>query len=285
MSLILDALNRADRERKSTRVTPDLNTIHEAAHYPVNSPRRQQLIIVAALALALLLLWLVYPLLQNRLASAELPQVMSKQNITAQADIRPRQRTEAAPRATSEVQKVPANSAAISTVAPQKAPQDSADAAEISTLYTQEDAPQPRATTPVVAASQKAPESQINDLYKPVEESANIESVAIPVQTVTPVRLGNSEKETGKPLEAYHNVPDLSQLPTSIQQKIPSLRYTQHNYSAEGASSVVLNGRSHTARTSIAPELSLEQILPDGILLRYQDRQFKLRALNHWINM
>src|SRR5690606_33519384 len=212
---------------------------------------------------------------------------MSKQNNTAPADIHSRQHTEGAPRAASEVQKVAANNTAISTVAPQAAPQDSAAAAEISTLYTQEDAPQPRATTPVVAASQKAPESQsqVDDLYKPVEEPAHIESVAIQVQTITPVRLGNPDKETGKPLEAYHNIPDLSQLPTSIQQKIPSLRYTQHNYSAEGASSVVLNGRSHTARTSIAPELSLEQILPDGILLRYQDRQFKLRALNHWINM
>ena len=281
MSLILDALNRADRERKSTRITPDLNTIHEAARYPVNSPGRQRLMIVAAIALVLLTFWLVYPWLQNRLASTTLPPAITR----TQPDIQPRPYSEEAPKAVPDVQKAPDKAAVISTVAPQVVVQDSVVAAEISTLYTQEDDPQLRAAAPVASASLENRENEVSNLYKPVEEPAKIESVAIPVQTVTPVRLGKPDNETAKTLDAYQNIPDLSQLPTSVQQKIPSLRYTQHNFSAESASSVILNGRSYTARATIAPELSLEEILPDGILLRYQDRKFKLRALNHWINM
>src|SRR5690606_472476 len=100
MSLILDALNRADRERKSTRVTPDLNTIHEAARYPVNAPGRQRFMIVAAIALVLLILWLVYPLLQNRLASTALPPAMTQ----TQPDIQPRPSLEEPPQAVPDVQ-------------------------------------------------------------------------------------------------------------------------------------------------------------------------------------
>lgn len=283
MSLILDALNRADRERKSTRVTPDLNTIHEAARYPVNSSGRQRFLLVAAIAVIVLVLWLAYPWLQTRLASTGLPPAMQQSAMTTPPDIQPRPRPQQAPQAALGVQNEPTKAAVISTAAPQAAPQDSATAAEISTLYRQEDAAQSRAA-PVAAQQEtrKTQDSKVSDLYKPVEEPAQVESVAIPVQTVTPVRL---TQDSGKTLDAYQTIPDLSELPASVQQKIPSLRYTRHNFSAEGPNSVVLNGRSHTARTTIAPELSLEEILPDGILLRYQDKKFKLRALNHWINM
>src|SRR5690606_14282045 len=58
MSLILDALNRAERERKKTQTIPDLQTVHEPAVPVLAAPHNKNfvwvLLIIAVLALAVI---------------------------------------------------------------------------------------------------------------------------------------------------------------------------------------------------------------------------------------
>ena len=154
--------------------------------------------------------------------------------------------------------------------------QSSVAAADVHSLY--DDAP----------ASKKAQnpgDSPVAELYKPVEESPTTKSVALAAQPITAVDL------TAKPERDYASlteVPDLSQLPWSLQQEIPSISYAQHNFvpaDENGVSSVVINGQPRRAHSAIAPQLTLEEIFVDGVVLRFRDHSFKLRALNNWVNM
>jgi hypothetical protein len=62
------------------------------------------------------------------------------------------------------------------------------------------------------------------------------------------------------------------------------LIYSEHNYLANGRSEVVLNGQSMTERQRVGP-FTVVEILPDSVILRWREIQFRVRARNSWINM
>lgn len=273
MSLILDALNRADRERKNTQVTPDINTVHEVTYRPEAAPTSKKILPITVLVLFLAVIWLAYTLLQNRstpdLNQQRAPVVQSEPSIAsatraaAVVDEQPAQAEEVPAAPQPEV--LPgATSAAPQIVATAPPP------AEVNSLYAQE---KPAAKVETPAA--------VNDLYKPVEEPAVVKSVALEPQTITPVSLVEKSTKT----YAVLDVPDLSELPEGLQKEIPTIIYSQHNFTADGISNVVLNGQPRLAQTMIADQLSLDEIYVDGILLRFREHKFKLRALNNWVNM
>ena len=70
MSLILDALNRADRERKNSQPTPDINTVHEVSYRAGGTSLPKAWLIGGAVLVAVVIL-LVYLLLQARQQAPE----------------------------------------------------------------------------------------------------------------------------------------------------------------------------------------------------------------------
>jgi general secretion pathway protein B len=83
-----------------------------------------------------------------------------------------------------------------------------------------------------------------------------------------------------------HPVPFLSDLSQQTKDDIPTLYYHRHDYSSDrNQSSVVLNGATFKAGESPLPGMQLEEILPDSVVLNYRGMQFRLRALNSWVNM
>jgi general secretion pathway protein B len=83
-----------------------------------------------------------------------------------------------------------------------------------------------------------------------------------------------------------HPVPFLSSLSQQIKDDIPTLYYQRHDYSSDAnLSSVVLNGATVKVGGSPLPGMKLEEILPDSVVLNYHGTQFRLRALNSWINL
>lgn len=283
MSLILDALNRADRERKNSQPTPDINTVHEVSYRGGASLSKVWLIGGAVLVAVVILL--VYLLLQAR------------QQMPAVTPSLPVAREVAAPPVTeTSARKVEAPSA-VAPVNPQETPAGQPATAakpseEVHSLYAEPGAP-------VV-------DDKINDLYKPVEEPAVVESVPVQVPAVTSVSLldkapaetateeistdnkpaaNNPSDGSTRTYNAIHNAPDLRQLPWSVQQEIPSIIYSQHNFTGDSTSNVVLNGQPRRVGNQVGGELNLEEIYVDGILLRFREHRFKLRALNNWVNM
>lgn len=83
-----------------------------------------------------------------------------------------------------------------------------------------------------------------------------------------------------------HSVPLLATMSQQTKDNIPTLYYQRHDYSTNVAiSAVVLNGEALKVGGSPAQGMKIEEILPDSVVLSYQGTQFRLRALNSWINL
>ena len=120
------------------------------------------------------------------------------------------------------------------------------------------------------ATSAKAPEKS-----EETEETAAVDFAEI---------LAEAQRELGVQALVDSAEPLLETLSQQTKDLIPSLIYSEHNYSPNGRSEVVLNGQSLTERQRVGPFMVVE-ILPDSVILRWRETQFRVRARNSWINM
>jgi hypothetical protein len=83
-----------------------------------------------------------------------------------------------------------------------------------------------------------------------------------------------------------HPVPFLIDLSQQVKDSIPTVYYLRHDYSSDSSqSSVVLNSKTLKVGGSPSSGMKIEEILPDSVVLNYQGTQFRLRALNSWVNL
>ena len=78
--------------------------------------------------------------------------------------------------------------------------------------------------------------------------------------------------------------PFLSSLPVTVQKHIPTLNYDQHVFLDNSESFVEINDKIFKEGAAITSELSLESIQERFIILRFQQTHFRLSALNSWVN-
>lgn len=96
--------------------------------------------------------------------------------------------------------------------------------------------------------------------------------------------LAAAQEEMGvKPL-VESSEPLLETLSQQIKDDIPSLIYSEHRYDPLGNSSVTLNGKILKVRQR-AGAFTVIEILPDSVVLRWRETQFRVRARNSWVNM
>ena len=96
--------------------------------------------------------------------------------------------------------------------------------------------------------------------------------------------LAAAQEELGvKPL-VESSEPLLETLSQQIKDDIPSLIYSEHRYDPAGSSSVTLNGKTAKERQRVGAFTVIE-ILPDSVILRWRETQFRVRARNSWVNM
>ena len=96
--------------------------------------------------------------------------------------------------------------------------------------------------------------------------------------------LAAAQEEMGvKPL-VESSEPLLETLSQQIKDDIPSLIYSEHRYDPLGNSSVTLNGKVLKERQR-AGAFTVIEILPDSVVLRWRETQFRVRARNSWVNM
>ena len=81
-----------------------------------------------------------------------------------------------------------------------------------------------------------------------------------------------------------HSAPFISELSQSDKDAIPSLIYSRHDYNGSGRSAVVLNGAVLPAG-QMTRGVQVVEILPQSVVLDYRGLQFRLRALNSWVNL
>jgi hypothetical protein len=96
--------------------------------------------------------------------------------------------------------------------------------------------------------------------------------------------LAAAQEELGvKPL-VESSEPLLETLSQQIKDDIPSLIYSEHRYNPAGDSSVTLNGKVVKERQRVGA-FTVVEILPDSVVLRWREAQFRVRARNSWVNM
>jgi hypothetical protein len=85
--------------------------------------------------------------------------------------------------------------------------------------------------------------------------------------------------------QAYARADDITDLSLTFRQQIPSIKYSDHMPGSQPVDSrVMLNGSMHKEGDQLAPGLIVKSITTKGIVLEFQDTEFRLEAYNNWIN-
>ena len=289
MSLILDALNKAQHERQEQRQpVPQLSTVHHTpplvdAALRLNMNPRWRLFALAMLAIIALVTlgWFSLvdstPNVPESLVESAIPLISNR----AQPLISNREQPQALAAGDEDTREV-----AVETNKPPEAAPVSVDAS----MPIQRPSAKPRAD---VTNLYQAAHSHANQAERlPVAESVrpvsppdlpaveNNNPVQIPVIMPAPVK-----PEPVNSLSSRTDLPYMQELSWNTQQKLPSILYSGHQYSEEsGTRKVEINGATYREGASVSTELVLEEIMSDGIILRFQAQSFKLQALNSWVN-
>lgn len=278
MSLILDALNKADHERRKEHdETPGLDSHHDDLT-PLEESRRLPPIVligVAGLVVAGLAAGAFFWEKESS-APAVAPAAMAKTQPVAKVEPIP----DAAPVA---VTTAPVKPAAKPTPAKIKMAEEKETRPEVAALYEK----------PVETPPPPPPRTQPQKI--PTDEIARIMSAAKPTPKESPFQsTGKAVKPipTAKPsrvpypiMEDFTQIGTIRSLSWTTQEKIPSMTYSEHRYQPNDQGTVVLNDTKYKKGDRISDGLTLEAILYDGILLRYKGEVFKLQALSSWVNM
>ncbi len=161
-------------------------------------------------------------------------------------------------------------------------PNGAAPDAEVVQLYAEpvvKEAPvktSKKAVASTVSAKPKKPgNAKVALGSKTREEALDVEEL------LARARAGMAEKKLSQ-----HAAPLLADLSQQIKDQVPTLLYQRHDYIQQGGrSEVVINGKKLGVGGSPAAGVKIEEILSDSIVLRHRDNQFRLRALNSWVNL
>jgi len=78
------------------------------------------------------------------------------------------------------------------------------------------------------------------------------------------------------------DLPDITELPYTVQQQLPDLDYSTHIHVKEGGSFIIINGKNLGEGMNVDRGLKILQILSDGIVLEFKGRRFFLASMTSW---
>ena len=250
MSLLLDALNKADQERKRNEAAPGINSNH--GQVGDHSTRNISIAVIAASLIGFaILLAAIYWLGQRSTATAPTVTGAISSIPTVQNRSQPIRKNP------------PASEAQTSTESGLETNNAEEDVANLYAQNTQ-------AIEPVASALVGESIATNNN------SNTETQPFTVPPSSVT--------ASTPTSITQFANLPDLHDLPSQILVKIPSLNYSEHNFNNVGGS-VKINSEIKHINDQLAPGLVIDKILEDGMILHLDNYSFKMRALNSWVNM
>lgn len=85
---------------------------------------------------------------------------------------------------------------------------------------------------------------------------------------------------------AEHSAPFIAELSQQKKDEIPTIYYKHHDYSNIASESrVALGTKTLQVGGRLSNGVQVDEILPDSVVLSFRGVQFRLRALNSWINL
>jgi type II secretory pathway predicted ATPase ExeA len=94
--------------------------------------------------------------------------------------------------------------------------------------------------------------------------------------------LSTNDLEKNNTQAVNSDVKSLTQMPTWVQEGVPSLRFEQHIYASDGEGWVNVNGRDRYEGDTIVNGVIIDKILPQQVILTYRGEKFSLPALTNW---
>ena len=276
MSLILEALNRARREQQNAAPVPGVDSVHFEAE---SQQYRQRwfwflLAAVGVLVVGILLGGYVTRVAGPAEQSPEHPVTTSPEAIASNGVVAsaPETARPVAVEPVAPVMRAPAGTPA--TVAALATPGKREAGPDVAALYAVAAQPSGEVPDPQPAPGAAGGVAGAEDPQPTAESSVDIAALAAAAeQALEDVRL------------AEHPAPFLAELSQQRKDAVPTLMYLQHDYRADGGSSVTINGQQASAGQSVGRGVRVEEILPDSVVLSHESEQFRLRALNSWINL
>lgn len=300
MSLILDALTRAEQEkRQPDGAPPDLLS---PALTPARERRRFGLWLTATIVIVGVGGLLAYLTQRDRgddaayvpaptVAGRDAPPARVAPPAMAGAPTSTVQRGETAGASPGATPARPRAGEASTTATP--SPRGDAD---VRALYERIPPAQPTVATPQSAPSpgrrfSAEPESTSGPSAAAAQTRATAPPASPPEErrgSETPVDveavLRQVQREARNAALEAHSVPFLADLSKQFRDSVPTLMYQGHDYRGDGASTVRINGATlRVGQRSRGVEL--REILSDSVILRFDGMEFRLRALNSWVNL
>lgn len=322
MSLILDALNRADRENRKPESSPNLETEHLQPDTEDDKPSRTFLYTVIAIFSVLLSAGLGYIFLLSDVSTPLSPTSTSQPGNPQVSNGRQ------SPSQTKELQasnKTVTSHKIQRNHEPTTSLQNTNKSTKKSEVLRQQfiDAQYERqkalaATQDTTPAAQKKQnnepkdQKQITGLYEQPKVQKAMPSTPVPVQKPIEVRPTPRPKRTFivELMDDTSSTPP-SQQTSTVKESTPERDATDEEFAyyknigsirdlpfkAQNAiptimytthdydnKKITINGRSYKERSSVSSGLTLKKILKDGVIFKYKKYTFKMRAYNNWIN-
>ncbi len=286
MSLILDALNKADKDRNPEN-TPSIKSDHESLRDRAN--RLNPIVVYALIGLLVILLITIIIIMLSGDDDNPAPMVpVANQQLNATHDT------------SSQIQNPP-------EVAPPPSPEKNVQnniqnerhaqikekmiAQQYASVSESQESRANTPTEPAIEKEAKKPNAEviqeklaadkIASIYQQSTEEKPQKKKAKSTPTPTPAPTAPPKLPS---LADYPQLSYINDMPYAKQKEIPTLMYTEHYYVKDN-SYVTLNKVQRKAGQIIADHLTLEHIVDDGIVLRYKSLRFKISAYNSWINM
>jgi len=303
VSLILDALSRAERDRRRGEVpATDLLVEHSPVARDV-APRVPRLVPVTVLFLIVagIAVWLL-----TRTGPADrMASVAAVESGRAERSValtpEPSSGDAAAPETTAtrveqrerDPRELPGNTARVQPPPVAVPAGETISQAEIAGLYEQRDSDVAVADSSAAGDTSASPAAPLpgaratGAALAPRQGEAmageqDDESVEEPVDLEQVLRQARAEVAASRLTD--HPAPLLETLSKQYRDRVPTLMYLRHDYNPAGVSSVLLNGETLPVGGR-SRGVEVREILPDSVILRFEDREFRLRALNSWVNL
>ena len=247
MSLLLDALNKADQERKRNEAAPGISSNHEQREH--HGPRNHSILLIVVIVIGLLILLAAIYWLGQRSTAAQVVVVQAPATTTANT-----------PKVTVKKSVASGENKSVEAT-PSTANEIDTSDENVASLYQNTQVPESNAAI-TISPPGAVPAQPAND---PAPVSAP--DIASPVS-----------------ITQFANLPEIHDLPNNILERVPSLGYSEHNYNVNG-SSVKINGEIKHVNDQLPSGIVIDKILEDGMILHIDNYSFKMRAMNSWVNM
>jgi Type II secretion system protein B len=269
MSLILDALKRAERERQGSETNPavsdafiqdtDLPTTPNQRKYPVYVDIG---IILALIIIALL----IFIYIKKEPVSSAPAQIVANSNQINSTQAANKEAT--------------VNETLNKTENPSSAMRQA-----VTDLYQQKTTSLPKVEDVEVAQLYTEPQPVSVEVNNPLAVAPVSVAVTNPLADQSPQLPKNLQPFETRRIADVEDTIRFDDLSFNQKQLFPNISYSQHNYLGSSASSVVINGQLMRSGSRITPDLVIVEIVEDGIIFNYYNRQVSFKALNGWINM